>query len=144
MSETQALIRCPVCPSEDICEHDQDERRALCDVQHVEPEPLSEQYIASDPAQVDAKRKRATRKAKQAENDIIAVMKTIEGRRFIARLLQACGLNRRSFNPANPDPQLTAWLDGHRDVGLGLTGDLTRICPELFVQMEKETRDGEA
>lgn len=92
-----------------------------------------------DPAkQEEAKQYRKLREGEQitAEaNDVIALMLERQGRRIMFGLLSKCGVYTGSFAA---DPQLTAYNEGKRSVGLSYLDVLNAYCPDEFVLMLKE------
>ena len=76
-------------------------------------------------------------KAKEHENlnDLYNVMATVEGRRFIYRLLSDCGNYRTSFNT---NALSMAFNEGQRNVGLMLQSKAVASCPSFYAQMLKE------
>lgn len=138
MSTKVVLIKCPVCPPGIECDHDQDDRKMLCRLRGVAEEPESEAFDASDPKSVNQARGRAKSVAKRAENDLRWLLEHPEGRRFLRALLERCGLRQRSFHPASSDHLATIFLEGQRDVGLGLENDLRRVDPRGYLLMISE------
>lgn len=59
------------------------------------------------------------------------------GRRVVWRLLGDAGLFRSSIGPT---PEITAFNEGRRSLGLALLADLSRVCPERFTEMQQEAR----
>lgn len=72
------------------------------------------------------------------EEDLVELMRQPIGRRFVAKLIDDSGCNARSFDPANPNPHVTAFNEGRRDVGRKLQEQVHLLCPELFDEMLRE------
>ena len=69
------------------------------------------------------------------ERDIIAVMGTEEGRRFVWKLLSKTGLFHSKFIEKS---LFMYWIAGRRDLGLEIFNELITACPELFWKMQAE------
>lgn len=82
-----------------------------------------------------ARKKQELTSPTQAELDLIAFTATPEGRRTIWGLLTYCGVFQVSLGAT---PELTAFNEGKRSVGLRLLSDLTRIDPNYLTTMIKE------
>lgn len=78
----------------------------------------------------------AERRLKRQEeiNDVLNVMNTESGRRFVWRLLDKAGVFRSSFT-GNSE---TFFREGMRNLGLMVIGDLHEVCPELYLLMTQE------
>ena len=77
-------------------------------------------------------------RARQIEiDDFRWLMKQKQGRRFIWRLLERCGNYRTSFRVNNE----MAFLEGQRNIGLILIGEIHEICPEQYPLMIKEQQE---
>lgn len=68
-------------------------------------------------------------------NDLRRIIKTPEGRRWIWRVLEDCGIYRNSFHL---NSNQTAFCEGKRDVGLGIIRDLFEADSTTFMQMHNE------
>lgn len=67
--------------------------------------------------------------------DLLKVLSSPEGRRFVWRILSAAGIFRSSFAP---DDRGTSFREGQRDIGLMVLEDVMLRKPERFVQMQQE------
>jgi hypothetical protein len=96
-----------------------------------------------DPRERDEKRQQdrtAAQHAQAAQDDqLVAVLATVEGRAVLYRLLAGGGLYRSSFAA---DPYLTAFNEGSRNAALKLLGDITRIAPDKYRAMQEENSHG--
>ena len=98
---------------------------------------------AREPAPFDAgnqhhveRREKAARKARRQRDEALRwLMADNRGRRFVWRLLGKAGIFRTSMAAS---PELTAFNEGRRDLGLGLLADVMRLCPERYAQMQAE------
>ena len=98
---------------------------------------------AQEPAPYDSgnqrhveRREKAAKTARRRRDEALRwLMADNRGRRFVWRLLAKAGIFRSSFVES---PQLTAFNEGRRDIGLGLLADVMRICPERYAQMQAE------
>jgi len=75
------------------------------------------------------------RQRQEATNDIIAVMNTAPGRRYIWRLLESARVFGSSY--AHQSNQ-TFFREGQRNVGLAIFTAVLAASPELFLLMQKE------
>lgn len=71
-------------------------------------------------------------------NDVVALMLERQGRRIMFDLLSRCGVYTGSFAA---DPQVTAYNEGKRAVGLSYLDVLNAYCTEEFVLMLKERQE---
>lgn len=93
---------------------------------------------------------RAVRKAKQKEqltrqrelDDLKAVCANPAGRRFVFQQLQESGVFALAFDPANP--QMNAFYEGRRSMGVTLLANLNELDPMLYPQMVKDAQRGES
>jgi hypothetical protein len=95
---------------------------------------------ASDPQQVAEATSKAKRKAQQEDDDLLTVMSTEAGRRFIWRLLCSTGMRRSSYT-GNSE---TFFREGERNVGLRLQADIERVDFHLYVAMQREAHAAES
>lgn len=79
-----------------------------------------------------------------ARMDFKAVAATAEGRRFLQRLLDVCGVDMCSF--IQGDAQGTAFMEGKRSIGLwvqALFSDVPECYARLVLERLRERRGGE-
>lgn len=74
--------------------------------------------------------------ARQDRLDLQTVLRTMEGRRFIRRVLTEAGIYE--FTPHGIDPQALAYKAGQRDMGLLIIAMVTDADPRSFVQLTQE------
>jgi hypothetical protein len=91
---------------------------------------------------MDRKETIAFLRREQEISDMKAVMATVEGRRFIWRQLKAAGIYDTSFVGGAPD--ITAFKEGARNLGLMLLGEIMTEATGSFLTMQKEATDYEA
>lgn len=73
----------------------------------------------------------------RADGDLRELLKLPAGRRFLFGLLDgACGAMAVSFRHGQPD--VTAYLEGRRSVGVELVVECQRVAPADYVQMLSE------
>ncbi len=89
---------------------------------------------ASDPQQIAEVEGKARRKRDQDNADLISVMETHAGRRFVWRILESAGLYKLSYT-GNSE---TFFNEGQRNIGLKLLSDLLKVAPEEYVRMTQE------
>lgn len=68
--------------------------------------------------------------------DLQAVLKTVQGRRVLWRLLQACQVCRHAFVPG--DAYATAFQCGQQSVGFFLLAEIEDAAPGAYTQMRGE------
>lgn len=76
--------------------------------------------------------------AEQAKSDLVWLMSTPPGRRFIYGVLVFAGVWRSSYTGAGSDDVI--FREGGRNVGLKLLNDIRAHCPELETRMLEENR----
>lgn len=85
-------------------------------------------------AQETKTKKEEERERREVLNDIIAVMGTPPGRRFIWRILEGANIFRAIYGT---DQDIFRQL-GERNLGLKLMSDIIEAKPELYLLMQKE------
>lgn len=70
----------------------------------------------------------------QQEDDLLQLMLSESGRRFIWRLLGEC----RVFQSTYTGDHHTFFKEGARSIGLFLMAEINGVCPGLFIQMMQE------
>ncbi len=70
--------------------------------------------------------------------DLQAVLKTVQGRRLLWRILQAAQLHQHGFVPG--DPYATAFHCGQQSIGLFLLAEIEEVAPSAYAQMRGEYR----
>src|SRR5690554_2902775 len=95
-----------------------------------------------DPLDLDAQakakqkdREAAARAVHIEQDDTRWLMSTKRGRRIIWRLLEVSGVYRLSFDR---DAMSMAFNEGNRNFGNQLLAEITRLCPERYLEMLKE------
>lgn len=68
-------------------------------------------------------------------NDLLAVMGSAEGRRFVWELIGTAGVFRQSFGP---DALATAFSEGRRSIGLELLARLQDEAPDAYLKAQGE------
>ena len=89
---------------------------------------------ASDPQQIAEVEGKAKRKRDQSCADLLSVMATHEGRRFVWRILEGTGIYKLSYT-GNSE---TFFNEGQRNVGLKLLSELQKITPSEYLKMTEE------
>lgn len=99
--------------------------------------------MAYDPTDIRAQERKlaerkddSKRRKERDTEDVKLIMSTREGRRFMWRLLDFCGVYRNSFT-GNSE---TFFKEGQRNVGLMLLGEIHEHCPDGFLTMLKEQK----
>ena len=70
------------------------------------------------------------------------LLETYQGRQYLWRLLERCGIYRMSFKPSEADT--TFFNEGQRNVGLSIFHDVMDIDPGKFAMMQAEGAKREA
>ncbi|MCI5820599.1 MAG: hypothetical protein MR039_02415 [Elusimicrobia bacterium] len=73
---------------------------------------------------------------KQTVCDLQAVLKTVQGRRVLWRLLQAAQVHQHGFVPG--DALATAFHCGQKSLGLFLLAEIEDAAPAAYAQMREE------
>jgi hypothetical protein len=92
---------------------------------------------AADPEQVKTAAKKVRNKRVQELEDFIKVMSTVEGRRFMWRLLDHTGFQKSSFTGNST----TFFNEGMRNIGLIIWSDINEACPDLYIKMLQEAKE---
>lgn len=96
-------------------------------------------YNAGDPEQVE-ERKADARRGKTVEKDAyIGIMQSKDGRKWMYDLLDMCHIYRE---PYIAETNYMYFCAGQKNVGQKLLGDLQGYCPEYYLTMIKESKDG--
>jgi hypothetical protein len=74
-------------------------------------------------------------RALQADDAFRWIMNDERGRKVVWSLLDRAGVFRSSMAAT---PELTAFNEGRRDMGLALLADIMRLAPELYTRMAAE------
>jgi hypothetical protein len=77
----------------------------------------------------------------QYSADLLAVMGTAEGRRFLWGLIGRAGVFEQSFSS---DALSTAFNEGKRSVGLALLSRLITETPDLYLKAQNEFIEGQS
>lgn len=101
------------------------------------PAPESEDRgELSDPKKVGRKGLMDRIKDRQAKEDALFVLSSIQGRRFYWKLMKRCGIFQTSFTGNNT----TFFNEGMRNVGLELLKDVNELSPEAYLKMIQESK----
>lgn len=90
-----------------------------------------------DTAQKDTRAKNKLAAMTEAD-DIKWLMKSKQGRRIVARLLDKAGVYRLSFHT---NALQMAFNEGNRNLGNSLLAQITVLCPERYVELLNEAHD---
>lgn len=96
-----------------------------------------EPYDSGNETHVRRAQERAKREQQQQDNDLLEVMSTLAGRRFLLRVLGMCGIYRDDFAP---NALTMANLAGMRKVGLILLDELQRVDGASYIRMLAEAQ----
>lgn len=91
----------------------------------------------ADPKQVEESDRRSKSQRQQEIEDVIRIMSTDNGRRFMTRMLDITGFQKSSFTGNST----TFFNEGMRNIGLMLWADIQEVPPELYLKMLQEQRE---
>ena len=97
---------------------------------------LQEGFNAADEVQVKKRKRKVDRQEEQNRDDLGVVLSTLQGRRYLWRLMGECGVYALGFH--HEDTHTTALDSGRRSVGLNLTTEITTHFPDAYLQMQAE------
>lgn len=92
-------------------------------------------FNAGEETQVKKRVRKEELEARQAEDDLRAVMAMVQGRRFIWRWLGITGIHRTSFST---NALTMAKDEGRRNVGLQLEAELMEADVRGYLTMQNE------
>lgn len=95
-------------------------------------------FNASDEDQVKTRKRKDERERDRELADIRLVMSSVEGRRFVWRLLEKAGVFRTSFTGNST----TFFNEGMRNMGLMVLGDVHEACASEYIVMMNESKEG--
>lgn len=79
--------------------------------------------------------KRNKRRVQRNADDLVTVLSTPPGRRFVWRLLSECGVFHGSFNESS---NRMAFQEGRRDIGLMILNEVITEVPSALDVMRRE------
>ena len=105
---------------------------------------MSEFSDDDDSVTVGSGKKSAQKRVKKYEDeqlrlDVIAIMDTAAGRRYMHHLLDFGGINRTSFTGNST----TFFNEGARNFALKIKGDVQDFAPAHYLLMQKEAMNNE-
>lgn len=95
---------------------------------------------ASDPKQVKEANELVKMDEGQTKDDLIFLLKTDPGKRFIWNLLGECGVFKTSFDNSG---SVVYFNEGKRHIGLKLLGEITEHFPNALIDMMKNNGEEE-
>lgn len=93
-------------------------------------------YNAADEENVRTRKRKDESIRDRELADLKMVMDSLEGRRFVWRLLDKAGVFRTSFTGNSA----TFFNEGMRNIGLIVMADLNESCPDKYLQMMTEAK----
>lgn len=96
---------------------------------------------AADGEQVKGARLKEKHKNEREDLDMVEVLSTKPGRRFVWRYLGRCGIFKSSYSHSGSEVYFN---EGRRDIGLSLLGDIMRSSPSSYLTMMKENEEQNA
>ncbi len=73
---------------------------------------------------------------KRNVSDLQSVLKTVQGRRVLWRILQAARVQQHAFVPG--DAYATAFHCGQQSIGLFVLDEIQQVAPQAYQQMRGE------
>lgn len=93
---------------------------------------------AGDREQVKRAGEREKTDAEQNDDDIVSLMSTASGRRFVwRRLIQDAGIMSDRYAESG---ERMAFLNGRTNLALPILKDIDRLCPDQYDLMRREAR----
>lgn len=96
--------------------------------------------IAGDEEQVKARTEAAKRRARIAVEDMVAIMNTVGGRRFMWGLLADTHMFHSSYRFGGPVED-AVFREGERNIGIQIFARIQTACPDLYAQMVTENTE---
>jgi hypothetical protein len=93
-------------------------------------------YNAADEEIVKTRKRKEESVRDRELHDLRTVMASLEGRRFIWRLLDRAGVFRTSFTGNST----TFFNEGQRNMGLIVLADVHEACADTYIQMMTEAK----
>ncbi len=97
-------------------------------------------FNASDEEQVKTRKRKDERVRERELADLRLVMSSVEGRRFVWRLLEKAGVFRTSFTGNSS----TFFNEGMRNMGLMVLGDVHEAAADAYIVMMNESKEKES
>ena len=97
---------------------------------------MNEDPFALENVEVKEDTAKRERRRLREINDLRAILKIPEGRRYIWRLWGLTGVFRASYT--SRDANMTSFREGQRDIGLALLQDINEASPTALGQMRSE------
>lgn len=99
----------------------------------------------NDARQVREAEKREKLALARAADDVVAIMGSEPGRRFVNGLLGLCDIRSDGYVPGGPEAQRHQdYMAGRRSIGIELLGQLEEHAPQQTELMTSEARAAEA
>jgi hypothetical protein len=95
-------------------------------------------YDAGNKKDVRRLEKQAKLEEQQRREIVTGIMSVAPGRRWMCELLEHCHVFSTSFSDAT---NRMAFMEGQREVGLHLLGDIMSACPDHYVTMMRERNE---
>lgn len=101
---------------------------------------MTDAYNAADLRKIRAAEKAARLALAERKIVLSGLMSSPPGRAYVLDTLTRGHIFAPSFNP---DPYVTAFNEGERNICLQLLNDIMRFCPDQYIQMMREQSDKE-
>lgn len=104
------------------------------------PTQTNPDYDAGNQRHVERRTKASKLRERQLAEALKWLMADPRGRLLMWERLADSGVYRSSFSP---NPELTAFREGRRDMGLRDLGQIMKLCPEQYTRMAAEAQSRE-
>jgi hypothetical protein len=101
---------------------------------------MSKRRNISDESQIKELTRDEKLRLEQEEKDLAVLLEQPEGRRYLWKMLDFCGVYRTSFTGSSE----TFYLEGKRNVGLMILSEIMKASPEAYLLMINENRKEES
>ena len=98
-------------------------------------------YNAGERKDIRAAEKAASVTTRQRREVIGGIMSVAPGRAWVHQILTDCHI---FANPFSTDPMITAFACGEMNVGQKLLVDIMAMCPDQYIQMQREANERSA
>lgn len=100
---------------------------------------MSDDDVIGEQEEVARRDKRVKKDRLEKDAAISAIMQHAETRAWMYALLEMCGMYHSSFDRSALS---MAFNEGARNVGLRVTAEIMRVCPDNYTAMIREAKAG--
>jgi hypothetical protein len=95
-------------------------------------------YDAGNKKDVRRLEKQAKLEEQQRREIVTGIMSVAPGRRWICEMLEHCHIFATSYSDV---ANRMAFMEGQREIGLNLLGDIMSACPDSYITMMRERNE---